>query len=54
MLDAGCGVDPIGLGDLSRGDKKMIVQNAEIGLRTANGKTKSYEKYACFGHRRVN
>ena len=54
MLDAGCGVDPIGLGKLSRDDKEMIVQNAKISLRTANRKTNSYDKHACFGHRRVN
>ena len=39
MLDSGCGIDLIGLGDLSREERDMIVQNAKISLRTANGKT---------------
>ncbi|CAE7255910.1 GABBR2, partial [Symbiodinium sp. CCMP2592] len=39
MLDSGCGIDLIGLGDLSREERDLIVQNAKISLRTANGKT---------------
>ncbi|CAE7710354.1 JNK [Symbiodinium sp. CCMP2592] len=39
MLDSGCGIDLIGLGDLSRDERDLIVQNAKISLRTANGKT---------------
>ena len=39
MLDSGCGIDLIGLGDLSREERDMIVQNAKISLRIANGKT---------------
>ena len=39
MLDSGCGIDLIGLGDLSREERDLIVQNAKISLRTANSKT---------------
>ena len=50
MLDSGCGIDLIGLGDLSREERDMIVQNAKISLRTANGKTNTFQRrcsYAC-------
>ena len=49
MLDSGCCIDLIGLGDLSRDERDMIVQNAKISLRTANGKTntKGVAHYAC-------
>ena len=39
MLDSGCSIDLIGLGDLSRDERELIVQNAKLSLRTANGKT---------------
>ncbi|CAE7624163.1 Clec16a [Symbiodinium sp. CCMP2592] len=35
MLDSGCGIDLIGLGDLSHEERDLIVQNAKISLRTA-------------------
>ena len=38
MLDSGCSIDLIGLDDLSREERDLIVQNAKISLRTANGK----------------
>ena len=31
MLDSGCGIDLIGLGDFSREEKDLIVQNAKVG-----------------------
>ena len=50
MLDSGCGIDLIGLGDLSRDEKDLIVQNSKISLRTANGKTNTKG----LAHMRVN
>ena len=37
--DSGCGIDLIGLGDLTHDARELIVQNAKLSLRTANGKT---------------
>ena len=39
MLDAGCGIDLIGMHDLTGEERKLISAYQELLLRTANGKT---------------
>ena len=39
MLDSGCGIDLIGMHDLTGEEKKLISAYQELLLRTANGKT---------------
>ena len=38
MLDSDYGIDLISLSDLSRDKRDLVVQNAKISLRSANGK----------------
>ena len=39
MLDSGCGIDLIGMHDLSVEERKLVSAYQELLLRTANGKT---------------